>query len=245
MQFKISVIVIDDERPAREEIIDLLTGYKDIEIIAVCKNAFEAKVEIDKRSPDVIFLDIAMPQKNGFDLLAELKIIPQTVFVTAYDEFAIKAFEENALDYLLKPIMKERLDKTIRKIRQLVNLNKPPENTLFRNLFIRDKYDFYIINLREVFLIESYGNYIKIHFGEDKTVLQPYTLKEAGLFLPKFPFIRINNSQIINIEYVDKFSITTSRRLKIILKNLNEPFFTSSRKSAGIRQQLTSKLSNR
>lgn len=244
MPFKISAIVIDDEKPAREEIIDLLTEYEDIEIIAVCKNAFEAKVEIEKRSPDVIFLDIAMPQKSGFDLLADLKIIPQTVFVTAYDEFAIKAFEENALDYLLKPVLKERLDKTINKLRQLVIINKPSENSLFRNLFIHDKGDFYIVNLSEVFLIESYGNYIKIYFEKDKSVLQPYTLKEASLLLPKSTFIRINNSQIINIDYVDKFSVTTSRRLKIALKNSNEPFFTSSRKSTGIREQLINTLSN-
>jgi two-component system LytT family response regulator len=244
MPFKISAIVIDDEKPARESIIDLLTEYKDIEIIAACKNAFEAKAEIEKRSPDVIFLDIAMPQKSGFDLLADLKIIPNTVFVTAYDEFAIKAFEENALDYLLKPVMKERLDKTIKKIRQIVITNNSTENSLLRNLFIHDKGSFYIINLSEVFLIESYGNYIKIHIREDKTVLQPYTLKEALLFLPKFRFIRINNSQIINTEYVNKFSVTTSRRLKIILKNSNEPLFTSSRKSAMIREKLTSKLSS-
>ncbi|OOG71901.1 LytTR family DNA-binding domain-containing protein [Algoriphagus sp. A40] len=245
MPFKISTIVIDDERPAREEIINLLSEYKDIEILAVCRNALEAKIEIEKRSPDVIFLDINMPKRNGFDLLADLKIIPQTVFVTAYDEFAVKAFEENALDYLLKPVMKERLDKTIRKLRQIFFINKPSENTLFKNLFIRDKGDFYIVKLSEVFLIESCGNFIKIHFGRDKTVLQPYTLKEASFFLQKSSFIRINNKQILNIDYVDKFSIATSRRLKIILKNSNESFFTSSRKSAEIQKQLRSKLLSR
>jgi two-component system LytT family response regulator len=240
--FKISAIVIDDEKPAREEMIDLLGAYKDIEIVAVCKNAFEANFEIEKLHPEVIFLDISMPEKNGFDLLSELKIIPITVFVTAYDEFAIKAFEENALDYLLKPILSDRLDRTIQRLRQLIGSQKPFENPLFRNLFIRDRSNYFIIKLHEVFLIESYGNYIKIHFGKDRSVLQSHTLKEALVYLPKPAFIRINHNQIINIEFVDKIAVATSRRLEIRLKNRRDIFVASTRKSVMIRELLRNKL---
>ncbi|PIZ06068.1 MAG: DNA-binding response regulator, partial [Flavobacteriales bacterium CG_4_10_14_0_8_um_filter_32_5] len=111
-------IIIDDERLARKELTSLLKEYSDIEIIAECDNAELALEKIDELKPDVLFLDIQMPGKNGFELLEELYAAPLVVFITAYDEYAIKAFEVNALSYLLKPIQTNKLEEVILKIRR-------------------------------------------------------------------------------------------------------------------------------
>jgi two-component system, LytTR family, response regulator len=110
------VILVDDERLARKELTGLLAAYPEIEIAAECANVDEAREAIKKHHPDLIFLDIQMPGKTGFDLFEELNELPEVIFVTAYDDYAIKAFEVNALDYLLKPVDPQRLDETMKKI---------------------------------------------------------------------------------------------------------------------------------
>lgn len=231
---------MDDEKPAREELITLLQHYHDIEILAVCKNAFEARTEIERLKPDVLFLDIAMPQKSGFDLLAELSLVPQVIFVTAHDEFAIKAFEENALDYLLKPVTEDRLRKTIDRLRQLANHANTPR-PLGQQFFVRDRGDFHLVKFDEIILIESYGNYIRIFVRHNRQWLHPRTLKETMRFLPGDTFARINHRQIINLKFVEHFTQTSSRQLKIVLKDRAEPLWASTRKAPEIRSLLTSK----
>ncbi len=109
-------ILVDDERLARKELAGLLSAYPDIDIVDECANVDEAKQSIRKHNPDVVFLDIQMPGKNGFELFTEISELPEVIFVTAYDEYAIRAFEVNALDYLLKPVHPARLEETIRKL---------------------------------------------------------------------------------------------------------------------------------
>lgn len=123
-------IIIDDERLARQELKNLLSIYKDIEIIAECNNAQSAKEKIAELNPDVIFLDMQMPGKTGLELIEEVSALPDVVFVTAHDEYAIKAFEVNAFDYLLKPVSPERLAETIKKINSKGNLRKKKKTQL-------------------------------------------------------------------------------------------------------------------
>ena len=109
-------IIVDDERLARQELKNMLAEHKDIEVIAECANANEAKEKINQLKPDVVFLDIQMPGKNGLELAQELNPLPELIFITAHDEYALRAFEVNALDYLLKPIQPQRLAETLKKL---------------------------------------------------------------------------------------------------------------------------------
>src|SRR5688572_20267942 len=122
-------IIIDDERLARQELRNLLSAHKEIEVVAECANAMEAKEKIAEISPDVIFLDIQMPGKTGLELLEEISALPEVVFVTAYDEYAIRAFEINALDYLLKPVQPQRLAETVKKLLNKENGERKENNS--------------------------------------------------------------------------------------------------------------------
>ena len=117
-------LVIDDERLARKELISLLSDYPQIEIVGEAVNADDAQEKIAELKPGLLFLDIQMPGRNGFELLESLDVVPKVIFTTAYDEYALKAFEVNALDYLLKPIRKERLEECIQKVVEEDNVEK-------------------------------------------------------------------------------------------------------------------------
>ena len=154
-------IIIDDERLARQELRNLLSVHKEIEVIAECNNAQSAKEKIAELNPDVIFLDIQMPGKTGLELIEEVSALPDVVFVTAYDEYAIKAFEVNAYDYLLKPVSPERLAETIKKL-TLKEVSEKKENTtpLTENdqVFIKDGEKTWFVRLSNIRLFESEGN---------------------------------------------------------------------------------------
>ena len=175
-------IIIDDERLARKELNNLLENYPEIEIVDQAVNADEALEKIIQLDPELIFLDIQMPGKTGFELLEELEKVPKVIFTTAYDAFAIKAFDVNALDYLLKPIQEERLKDTITKvlavqasalaeraqegvseIKQQLGMND--------QVFVKDGDRCWFISLKEIRLFESDGNYIKVYFNNVKPMI--------------------------------------------------------------------------
>lgn len=220
---KITAVIVDDERPAREEMLSLLKEHVTITVVAICKNVEEAKKEINRFVPDVIFLDIAMPGKSGFDLLEELKAIPEVVFVTAYDKFAVKAFEQHALDYLLKPVTRERLSKTIERITLKLRSTKG-----IKNLFIRDGNQYKLIPINEVFLIESFGNYVKLYY-QNKVALQSGSLSEVISLLSHGTFFKINRKQVINKTFIKRITILDTRKLKIEMVGIT--VFTSVRKA--------------
>jgi two-component system, LytTR family, response regulator len=225
-----TVIIVDDEKPAREEMMDLLHHFGNVRVVAVCKNAFEAKKEIDRLHPDVIFLDISMPQQSGFEMLATLTANPIVIFVTAFDEFAIKAFEENALDYLLKPVTEERLRKTIERIQEKLS----QKTTQPKTIFVRDKDHYAIVPLNDVYLIESFGNYVKLYY-HDRFVLQAGSLKQVAEWVPSAFFVQINRKQIVNMNFIETISNSSQRSLSIKIKN--KPLFldVSYRKTSQIK----------
>jgi two-component system, LytTR family, response regulator len=222
----IKTIIIDDERLARKELTSLLANFPFIDIIAEGKNVDEGKELIEEHQPDLIFLDIQMPGKNGFELLEELDKVPQVIFVTAYDEYAIKAFEVNAFDYLLKPIQPERLESTLDKLKQEINELKKQEKdsstqdklSLQDKIFLKDGEKCWFVELNDVRLFESEGNYVRVYFNEFK----PLILRSLNALedrLDEKEFFRASRKHIVNLRWVDKIENWFNGGLLIILKD--------------------------
>ncbi|MDB4051948.1 LytTR family DNA-binding domain-containing protein [Flavobacteriales bacterium] len=221
-------IIVDDERLARKELISLLASFDFIEVIKECANADEAKEAIEQLKPDLVFLDIQMPEKTGFELLEELDYVPQVIFVTAYDEFAIKAFEVNALDYILKPVDSQRLEKTLLKLKEENSeLNREESKisnkklTLEDQIFIKDGDKCWFVTLKDVRYFESVGNYIKIHFENNKPLILR-SLNKIEERLEDKIFFRTNRKNIVNVKWVSKVDNWFSGGLKLTLKTGEE-----------------------
>src|SRR5215216_2926722 len=206
-------IIIDDERLARTELRKLLQDFPEIEVVDEAANADEGLQKIESHNPDIIFLDIQMPGKTGFDLLAELDHAPQVIFTTAYDEYALKAFEVNALDYLLKPVEPRRLADTMEKLskgKQAITVNRTTGEQDKHSLlgeddqvFVKDGERCWFVKLSEVRLFESVGNYAKVFFGPNK----PLILKSLNALeerLDEKTFFRANRKHIVNLRMVEK-----------------------------------------
>jgi two-component system LytT family response regulator len=171
-------LVIDDSRLARNELKRLLKEFETIEVVGEAADASEAKELIEEKKPDLIFLDIQMPGKNGFELLEELEEVPEVIFTTAYDEYAIKAFDYNALDYLQKPIQKDRLLGAINKVsdkKEKVAARSEDRMTENHQVFVKDGDKCWFVQLSEVRLFEVDGNYTKLYFEDNKPMI-PRTL---------------------------------------------------------------------
>jgi len=204
-------LLIDDERLAREELKLLLKDYLEIDIIDEAKNGQEGIEKINQLKPDLIFLDINMPGMNGFEMIKQLEDIPRVVFVTAYDEFALKAFEINALDYIMKPIDPERLKECITKLKSSEDdfvsnqqaLSSRRERFLGLNdrVFIKDGEKCWFVELNKIRMLESDGNYVKVYFDN----FRPLILRSLNSFEerldPEF-FFRANRKYIINLNWI-------------------------------------------
>ena len=206
-------ILIDDERLARAELRKLLQDFPEIEIVDEAANVQEGLDKIDQHNPDLIFLDINMPGKTGFDLLQELDKAPHVIFTTAYDEYAVKAFDVNALDYLVKPVEPKRLADAIHKVNEAIKAEmQPSANGEFVNrsllgendqVFVKDGERCWFVKLNEIRLFESVGNYAKVFFGGNK----PLILKSLNALeerLDEKVFFRANRKHIVNLRMVEK-----------------------------------------
>ncbi|TDQ17209.1 LytTR family two component transcriptional regulator [Algoriphagus boseongensis] len=205
-------IVIDDERLARKELITLLNQLETVEVVGEAVNVDDAKEKIEQLQPDVIFLDIQMPEKTGFDLLEELDHVPHVIFTTAYDEYALKAFQVNALDYLLKPVEPKRLEEAInRLIGKIEGFAKSQEAaagqnqkklTLEDQVFVKDGDRCWFVRLSNVRLFESDGNYIKVYFDNFKPMIHK-SLNALDERLDEKSFFRASRKHIINLGWVE------------------------------------------
>ena len=203
-------IVIDDERLAREELKSILTTFPQVEVIGEARNGEEGIEVISDLEPDLIFLDVSMPGMTGFEMLKKLDHIPRVIFVTAYDEYALKAFEVNALDYILKPLDPKRLSETLEKLKDSDENefeSKEPIEDINRKLtaedrvFIKDGEKCYFVKLSEVRMFESDGNYVKVYFDKSR----PLILRSLNSFeerLDSTTFFRANRKFIINLEWI-------------------------------------------
>ena len=201
-------LIIDDERLARKELMKLLEEHPMIEVVGEAVNVEEAYQMINELNPDLLFLDIQMPGKTGFQLLEMLDAVPLVVFTTAYDEFALKAFEVNALDYLLKPIQPERLTETISKLsekeRAKVVAERGPEKKLGLNdqVFVKDGERCWFVSLNNVRLFESDGNYIKVYFDNNRPMIHK-SLNALDEKLDERAFFRASRKHIVNLSWVE------------------------------------------
>jgi two-component system LytT family response regulator len=204
-------LLIEDERLAREALKSLLKDFMEIEIVGEARNGSEALEMIKKLSPDLLFLDINMPEMNGFEMIKHLEEIPQVIFVTAYDEFALKAFEVNALDYLLKPVDPKRLQEAIKKLSNseedfnshsdVFLASKDRTLTLEDKVFIKDGEKCWFIELRKIRMLESDGNYVKVYFDSSR----PLLLRSLNSFEERLDarfFFRANRKFIINLQWI-------------------------------------------
>jgi two-component system, LytTR family, response regulator len=206
----IRALIIDDERLARNELKKLLLEFPEVEVIDEATNAEEGIEKIDRLNPDLIFLDIQMPGKTGFEMLAELDRIPQVIFTTAYDEYALKAFEVNALDYLLKPIEPKRLTDALQKLSHEEERMGSSGMNINRSIlgesdqvFVKDGERCWFVKLSEIRLFESVGNYAKVFFSTHK----PLILKSLNALeerLDEKVFFRANRKHIVNLRMIEK-----------------------------------------
>ncbi len=237
MKIKQKALIVDDERLARLELKNLLSDFEEIEIVSEADSVNSAAELLKKQDINIIFLDIQMPGKSGFELLEEIDTSAKIVFVTAYDEFAVKAFEVNALDYLLKPINPKRLKETINRITDTNYGKNNKSETLEYNdrLFIlfNNKYKF--IKLSEILCISSAGDYTKITLVNNMYGLTNKSMNEWGNRLPVNYFCRIHRTTIINLEYMDKIEEWFEGSYRIYLKGINTPYEISRRYLAKIK----------
>jgi two-component system LytT family response regulator len=220
-------LVIDDERLARKELINLLSQYDQVEIVGEANNVDDAKEKIEALAPDVVFLDIQMPEKTGFDLLEELDNVPHVVFTTAYDEYAIKAFQVNALDYLLKPIEPKRLGEAIERLLKILNENPDKSEeagsfagrklSLDDQVFVKDGDRCWFVKLSNVRLFESDGNYIKVYFDNFKPMIHK-SLNALDERLSEKSFFRASRKHIINLSWVEGIEPWFNGGLVVTLK---------------------------
>ncbi len=241
----VKAIIIDDERLARTELKKLLQEFPDIEIIDEASNADDGLEKIELLNPDLIFLDIQMPGKTGFDLLQELEKAPRVIFTTAYDEYALKAFEVNALDYLLKPIEPRRLTDAIQKL----NYEISKENAGFGNaanrgpltendqVFVKDGERCWFVKLNEIRLFESVGNYAKVFFANNK----PLILKSLNALEERLDdriFFRANRKHIINMRLIEKIEPYFNGGLLVELKG-GEKIEVSRRQTVRFKEMMS------
>ena len=219
-------IIIDDERLARVELKRLLSAHKEINIVGEAVNVDDAINKITELSPELIFLDIQMPGKNGFELLEELDSVPTVIFTTAYDEYALKAFEYNALDYLLKPIEPKRLEETIKKI---IERNKKDtaaslEQPVLREedqIFVKDGEKCWFVKLSTIRLMESEGNYVRLYFEDNKPLILR-TLNYLDERLDNKAFFRASRKHIINLKWIENIEPWLNGGLLVKLKGGNK-----------------------
>jgi two-component system LytT family response regulator len=203
-------IIIDDERLARNELKKLLEEFPEVEVIGEGTNANEGIEIVEALSPDLVFLDIQMPGKTGFDMLTELERAPHVIFVTAYDEYALKAFEVNALDYLMKPVEPKRLADALMKVKQKDEEERLSYSNMNRDMlgehdqvFVKDGERCWFVKLSDVRLFESVGNYAKLFFAGNKPLILK-SLNSLEERLDDKVFFRANRKHIVNLRMIDK-----------------------------------------
>jgi len=234
MAERFTAILIDDERLARKELRSMLAEHEIIDVVGEAENVAQAIELVHSQKPDVLFLDIQLPGETGFDLLEKISPACKIIFVTAFDAYAIRAFEVNALDYLLKPINPARLAQAIERLTSQDSAPSSPvraleyEDRLFIEVDERSRF----LKVSDIVVISAMGDYSEIisRDGQKSLVLKP--LKDWEERLPAKHFTRIHRSTIINIEYVEKVESWFNRSYRIHIRQIAEPLIMSRRYAA-------------
>lgn len=233
MSTKITTIIIDDEQLARDVITGYLKNYPEVEVVAECSNGFEGLKSIQEHKPDLVFLDVKMPKITGFEMLELLEEAPVIVFSTAYDEYAIHAFEKNAVDYLLKPYAQDRFDGAMEKVKSKLhgNINQKPildqlrsqpmvVDTLDR-VVVKSGSKINILPVGDIIYFEAMDDYVRLHTSE-QGFLKQSTMKYFEQNLPEQEFIRVHRSYIVQVEEISKLEPMGKESFVVLLKNGTE-----------------------
>jgi two-component system, LytTR family, response regulator len=225
----IRTVIVEDEAPARDILKHYLKDYPEIEIIAECADGFSGLKTITALKPDLVFLDIQMPRLTGFEMIEVMTEKPAVIFTTAYDQFAIKAFELNAIDYLLKPFPKERLRSAIVKAKEKIGNNTlekkplhellvklPDQSTPLNRIVVRKGNSINIIPVEQIRFVQAEDDYVMIHHTDGKA-LKPQTMKYYEDNLPKKSFVRIHRSYIVKVEEINRLEPYTKDNYIAIL----------------------------
>jgi len=211
-------MIIDDEPPARRELRRLLNEFAWVEVVGEAGNVDQAEEMIGSLAPDLLFLDIQMPGGSGFDLLTRLEDVPQVIFTTAYDQHALRAFEVDALDYLLKPIDPARLAEALGRAKSAQAARTPQQGAVLEQIFVRDGSRCWFVPLREVRLLTSEGNYIRLSWSKEKPLLGR-ALAALERRLDPNRFFRANRQQIINLDFIENVELGVNGRLHAQLRD--------------------------
>lgn len=219
----IKAVIVEDSRLARNELKELLKSHADIELLGEAENVDKGYELIQNSHPDVLFLDINMPEKDGFELLEMLHEVPITIFTTAFDEYAIKSFEYNALDYLLKPISQNRFDSAIAKAKLKLegHENEGSAGQKLKEssqIFIKDGEKCWLVKIGEISHFEIVGNYSRVYFGNEKPMLYK-SLNQIEEKLPDDNFFRANRQQIVNTHFISNVVPWFNGKLKLTMQN--------------------------
>jgi two-component system LytT family response regulator len=240
MKTTFNAIIVDDEELARQDLKVLLKDFNEIEIIGEAETVEETKKIIKKADPDLIFLDIQMPGKSGFELLEEIQTNAKIIFVTAYDEYAIRAFEVNAKDYLLKPVIKERLSLAIDRLmtEKESEDNVQPKLEFDDSIFVMVNNHYQFVKIGSIIKIASAGNYSEINTSSKLKGLVLKSLKDWEARLPNNYFVRIHRNAIINLEFVDRVEGWFNYSYKVFLKEISEPLVISRRYATKLKERM-------
>jgi len=232
-------LLVDDERLARARLRSMLVEFSQIEIVAEANNVQSALAAVEKHQPSVVFLDIQMPRQSGFEFLEKTKASFKTIFVTAHDEFAVRAFEVNGLDYLLKPIERERLAAAVQR------LDRPAEVQEARPRLAESDYVLVsgaasarFIQVRSIQYIVAAGAYSEIYTAGSGKWMMLRSMKEWHERLPAKQFVRIHRSVLVNLEYVDRLERLQNYSCNVFLRNLSVPLWMSRRYAMLLRETM-------
>ncbi|WP_268122472.1 LytR/AlgR family response regulator transcription factor [Roseivirga pacifica] len=232
-------LIIDDSNLARQELKHLLKNFNQVQIIGEAENAQSALELIEEKKPELLFLDIQMPDKDGFELLEELIDVPEVIFTTAFNQYAMKAFDHNALDYLQKPIKEERLSLALERAEEKIRLREQQAEGsktlgIDKQVFVKDGEQCWFVDLADIHLMEIMGSYTRIFFNEQQPMI-PRSLNYMESRLDPEVFFRANRQQIINLKYIVRIEPWFSGTLKVYLKT-GEEIEVSRRQSIRFRE---------
>lgn len=222
----IKTIIVEDELPARNMLKHYIQRHSQLEVAAECANGFEGAKAVNYHRPDLVFLDIQMPKLNGFEMLELIDQMPAVIFTTAYDEYAVKAFETNAVDYLLKPFDEQRFDSAIQKALQRIDENSESRiatvaeavsDNPVNQIVVPNGHKIEMLMPEDIFLIEAQDDYVLIH-----TLRHQYLKKKTMNFYEKHldhRFLRIHRSYIVNMQQIDNIELYAKQQYQLKLKN--------------------------
>ena len=228
---KLRTILIDDEQPARDVVKHYLKDFPDVEVIGEFQDGFTGLKAIQELKPDLVFLDVQMPKLTGLELLELLEQPPLIIFSTAYDQYAIKAFEMNAIDYLLKPFSKERFTQALQKAVSLAGTGKQASGPVLslvktledspeflQRIAVKSRHKVSVVPVDDILYLEAEGDYVMIHTKEARH-LKEKTMKYFETHLDPGQFIRIHRSYIVNTPFIDRIEYYDKESYSVLLKN--------------------------